>query len=85
MNLCHSLAINEKTVFVAQLRRLMLVADHQDDSLKDKDEYIDGVTRSAQIALREFTKHTYAVLVDLMPPDDMKQLFRESFGHAVKS
>ena len=49
------------------------------------EEYVDGATRSGQIALKEFTKHTYAVLVDLMPPDNLKNLFRESFGHAVKS
>lgn len=46
---------------------------------------MDGVTRSGQIALREFTKHSYAVLVDLLPPDDMKQLFREAFAYAVKT
>ena len=27
MNICHSLTINEKTVFVAQLRKLMLAID----------------------------------------------------------
>lgn len=37
------------------------------------------------MALREFTKHSYSVLVDLMPPDDLKGLFRESFGYAVKT
>jgi hypothetical protein len=35
MNLCHSLAINEKTVFVAQLRKLMLAVDQEDEKLKN--------------------------------------------------
>jgi len=34
MNLCHSLAINEKTVFVAQLRKLMLAVDQEDEKLQ---------------------------------------------------
>jgi hypothetical protein len=85
MNLCHSLAINEKTVFVAQLRKLMLAVDQEDENQKKNGEYVDGATKSGQIALREFTKHSYAVLVDLLPPDDMKKLFRESFGYAVKT
>ena len=46
MNICHSLAINEKTVFVAQLRKLMLAVELEDDKVKESEEHIDLITRS---------------------------------------
>jgi hypothetical protein len=77
MNICHSLAINEKKFFIGELRKLMLVVDQEDGKTN---EVSDTLTRMGQIGLKEFTKHSFRVLVDLIPPDDLKMLFREAFG-----
>jgi hypothetical protein len=43
-----------------------------DEKQHASEDYVDGITRTGQIALKEFTKHTFAVLIDFMPPDNMK-------------
>jgi hypothetical protein len=63
----------------------MLVIDHDDLNTTENDEYFDAMTQAGKAALKEFTKTTYSVLVDMRPPDKLKQLFRESFGYAIKT
>lgn len=61
----------------------MLIIDPSE--IKTDADVVDPIIRSGQIAITEFTRHTFSVLVDLIPPLDLKQLFRESFGHAVRT
>jgi hypothetical protein len=83
MNLCHSIAVNERSVFVAQLRKLMLVIEMDEE--EDSTQFKDQTTKNGHTALKEFTKHNFNVLVGISPPDDLKTIFRDSFGYAVKT
>ena len=50
----------------------MLVVKQDDPNSVKNDENFEAMTSTGKIALKEFTKHSFSILVDMIPPDDLK-------------